>query len=77
MFLRVCQPGIQVSVAEWTCSANTPISSDLDLDCMRAKELYVWILMIEEGKDQTPRLWTLLYVEKFCLKYLDVLWRYA
>lgn len=45
----------------------SPISRDLDLQRVRAKELHVGIGVAQKWKDETPRLWTTLHLEQFLL----------
>ena len=47
--------------------AHSPVSRDLNLGCMRPKELNIGVGMYEEGEDKTPCFITLLYVEQFLL----------
>jgi hypothetical protein len=56
-------------------NSYSPIPSDLDLSRMRAKELHIRILMIQQRNDQAPCLWPLLELEKLELEALQVIRR--
>ena len=64
-------PGVQDScMSRWwhrTEFGSSPVSCNLDLECMRAEELDIGIGMAEERDDKTPRFWSALSLEQLLL----------
>ena len=47
---------------------DSPVSRDLDLGCVSAEELNIWICIVHEGYNKTPCLWAFLDVKKLLLE---------